>query len=266
MRHRLVTLVLLLIAAALLLLGTSLNAIAANEAGCPPDRPSGTPPNCCADGTTFREGACWPTNCPPGFVGTPPHCQRTCGPDKVVVGQTCYDPCPPGTIGTPPNCSCPAGHDWDAGSNACKERPKCTGGMVGTPPNCKCPRGKILVAGDCVEETCTGGMIKSGDKCVCKPGETIFGNKCAVCPGNRFTISDECLLYVKCRWRGRAPACDGSCQPGEKGHTRSKNGAGNLAPKFPGVPDPGNYLQMDSFGEPCWTGTKVLCCHGAFSE
>jgi hypothetical protein len=62
------------------------------EGFCPPDRPSGTPPNCCAEGTTFREGACWPTNCPPGTVGTPPHCDRTCAPGKVKVDQTCYEP------------------------------------------------------------------------------------------------------------------------------------------------------------------------------
>jgi hypothetical protein len=190
-----------------------------------------------------------------------PHCQRTCGPDKVVVGQACYDPCPAGTTGTPPNCFCPAGQDWDAGANACKERPKCTGGMVGTPPNCKCPGGKVLVGGNCVEEKCTGGRIRSGDQCVCEAGEFFYNGNCVVCPGNRFTKSNTCLLYVQCTWRGTAPACDGSCRPGETGHTRSKNGAGNLAPKLPGL-DPRDFLAMSNFGESCWTGTKVLCCRG----
>ena len=64
-----------LIAAGTLLLGFSFTASAANE---------GT----CAEGTTFREGFCYPTNCPPNYVGTPPHCQRTCGPGKIIVDQT----------------------------------------------------------------------------------------------------------------------------------------------------------------------------------
>src|SRR5262249_38692339 len=72
------------------------------EGLCPDDRPVGTPPNCCAHGTVFREGACYPETCGPGTVGTPPHCQRTCGEGKVLVDQTCYDPCPPGTLGAPP--------------------------------------------------------------------------------------------------------------------------------------------------------------------
>jgi hypothetical protein len=258
LRKSLVIQVSLLLAAAVLILGLSFDASANN---CPPDRPSGTPPNCCAEGTTFREGFCYPTNCPPGFVGTPPHCQRTCGPDKIVVGQACYDPCPAGTTGTPPNCFCPAGQDWDVAASVCKERPKCTGGMVGTPPNCKCPGGKVAVAGNCVEEACPGGMIRSGGQCVCEPGEFFYKGKCVVCPGNRFTKSNTCLLYVQCTWRGTAPACDGSCPRGETGHTRSKNGAGNLAPKLPGV-DPRDYLSMSDFGESCWTGTKVLCCRG----
>jgi hypothetical protein len=251
----------LLIAAAVLIFAALPNANGANEGTCPPDRPSGTPPNCCAEGTTFREGFCYPTNCPPGYFGTPPHCQRTCGPDKVVVGQACYDPCPAGTTGTPPNCFCPAGQEWDGKASACKERPKCTGGMVGTPPNCKCPGELVEAGGSCVP--CAGGMIKSKGKCVCESGERYdeAAGKCVTCPGNRFTKSKSCLRYVQCTWRGTAPACDGSCPPGWKGHTRSDDGKGNFAPKFPGM-DPTEFFSMDEFGESCWTGTKMLCCRG----
>jgi hypothetical protein len=94
----------------------------------------------------------------------------------------------------PPNCSCPAGHDWDAGASACKERPKCTGGKVGMPPNCKCPGNKVSAGENCVE--CTGGTIKKGDKCVCEAGERFdeARGQCVVCPGNRFTKSTSNAL------------------------------------------------------------------------
>ena len=126
------------------------------EGFCPSDRPNGTPPNCCPQGTTFREGACWPTECGPGTVGVPPHCDRVCPPGKIKVDQTCYDPCPPTTVGTPPNCKCPEGQYWDDAAKVCK--PKCTGGMVGTPPNCQCPTGTVLTNGTC--QQCQGGKVR----------------------------------------------------------------------------------------------------------
>ena len=95
-------------------------AVSPPKASARPDRPKGTPPNCCPQGTTFREGACWPTECGPGTVGAPPHCERACPPDKIIVDQTCYDPCPTDTIGTPPNCKCPDGQYWDDAAKVCK--------------------------------------------------------------------------------------------------------------------------------------------------
>lgn len=212
------------------------------EGFCPPDRPSGTPPNCCAEGTTFREGACWPTNCPPGTVGTPPHCQRTCGPGKVLVDQTCYDPCPAGTTGTPPKCFCPAGQDWDAGANACKERPKCTGGMVGTPPNCKCPPGTApAFNGTCQE--CKGGREVIDGQCDCPGGTIAFPKTTSNCvKGNR----------VVCRWRSDAPFCDGACEAGEdyRGASSSPSGEDwSGGGRIPG-----------GFGNSCATGSKYYCC------
>jgi len=41
---------------------------------CPADRPVGTPPNCCPQGTHFTEGSCYPLTCSPGWTGAPPHC------------------------------------------------------------------------------------------------------------------------------------------------------------------------------------------------
>ena len=46
----------LLIVAAIFVLGSSFPASSGSEGACPPDRPNGTPPECCPDGTTFREG------------------------------------------------------------------------------------------------------------------------------------------------------------------------------------------------------------------
>lgn len=258
----------LLIAAAVLVLGFSLDASATDA--CPPDRPSGTPPNCCAEGTTFREGFCYPTNCPPGHLGTPPHCQRTCAPDKVIVGQACYDPCPAGTTGTPPNCICPEGRDWDAGANACKERAKCTGGMVGTPPNCKCPSGTVLANGSC--QNCEGGKVAKGGKCECPPGTgAALNGICRQCEGGRVTINGQCACpegtiawprttsncvkgnRVVCTWRGTAPLCDGSCEAGEeyRGAGRSSTEQ-NAGPEYRG-----------GFGSSCATGSKHLCCRPA---
>lgn len=209
------------------------------EGFCPPDRPSGTPPNCCAEGTTFREGACWPNNCPPGTVGTPPHCQRTCGPGKVLVDQTCHDPCPTGTTGTPPNCFCPAGQDWDAAAKACKERPKCTGGMVGTPPNCKCPSGTEPLNGTCRQ--CEGGRVVIDGQCDCPAGTIAFPRTNSDCvKGNR----------VVCRWRGTAPLCDGACEAGE-----AYRGAG-----YSSTEQTAGAEYRGGFGSSCATGSKHLCC------
>ena len=211
------------------------------EGFCPPDRPSGTPPNCCAEGTTFREGACWPTNCPPGTVGTPPHCDRTCGPGKVKVDQTCYDPCPPGTTGTPPKCFCPAGQDWDAGANACKERPKCPEGMTGTPPKCKCPKGSELFNGTCRQ--CEGGRVVIDGHCGCPEGTIAWPRTTSDCvKGNR----------VVCTWRGTAPFCDGSCEAGEE--------YGGASTSASGSDWSGGDRMPGGFGKSCASGSKFYCC------
>jgi hypothetical protein len=266
-RPLVIWLALLLIATTIVFFGSSLNANAANEGVCPPDRPSGTPPNCCAEGTTFREGFCYPTNCPPGMVGTPPHCQRTCGPDKVVVGQACYDPCPAGTTGTPPNCFCPAGQEWDAKASACKEPPKCLGGMVGTPPNCKCPSGTVLSNGTCTK--CGGGKVATGGSCECPRGTApALNGTCRQCEGGRVVIDGQCKCppgmisfpkttsacvkgtRIVCRWRGTAPFCDGACEAGEdyRGAGRSSTEQ-NAGPEYRG-----------GFGSSCASGSKHLCC------
>jgi len=250
------------------------------EGFCPPDRPVGTPPNCCAEGTTFREGACWPTNCPPGTVGTPPHCQRTCAPGKILVDQTCYDPCPTGTTGTPPNCFCPKGQEWDDAAKACKERPKCTGGKVGTPPNCKCPPDYFERNGTCYvfNKACPPGTVLFGygGEAACIDPETkevvvrCFRQK--TCPSGWKGAGlpddqgfDLCCLPRKkdtleemlnkhypnraCLWVGTAPFCDGKCPPDYRdGRYPSKDGKG----------------MPSGFGKPCITGMKVYCCRFDF--
>ena len=236
---------------------------------CPPERPSGTPPNCCEAGLTFREGFCRVTDCPPGTVGTPPHCDRVCGPGKIKVGQSCYDPCPPGTLGTPPNCKCPDWHDWDDGAKACVAR-KCTGGMVGTQPNCSCPSGSVLKGGAC--QACEGGKVPVKGECKCPKGTgASYDQTCKKCEGGRVTIDGLCQCpkgmmvwpnstsnCVKgtrevCVWRGTAPACDGSCKAGEEyrggGSSSTEQNAG---PEYRG-----------GFGDSCWTGSKHLCCRPA---
>jgi hypothetical protein len=212
------------------------------EGFCPPDRPSGTPPNCCPEDTTFREGFCRPTNCPPGSVGTPPHCQRTCGEGKVLVDQTCYDPCPPGTIGTPPSCRCPDGQIWDDSAKACKERPKCTGDMVGTPPNCQCPAKTVLKNGTCQE--CEGGRVAIKGKCACPKGTIAWPQDASDCvKGTR----------VVCTWRGTAPGCDGSCEAGEEYGGASSSASGEDWTGGGRIPG--------GFGSKCWSGSKFYCCH-----
>ena len=233
------------------------------EGLCPADRPVGTPPNCCAHGTVFREGGCYPETCGPGTVGTPPHCDRVCAPGKVKVDQSCYDPCPAGTLGTPPNCRCPSGQIWDKDANACKG---CPAGMVGTPPNCQCPAKTILVDGTC--QKCTGGRVVKDGQCKCPNGTGEHEGECRKCWGGRESVNGQCKCpvgkmafpnatsncvngtQIKCVWRGTAPFCDGECLPGEQanggGDTRNSNTA------------PVEYRAL--FGKPCTSGGKMLCC------
>jgi hypothetical protein len=69
------------------------------------------------------------------------------------------------------------------------------------------------------------------------------------CPN---TIPKETAQNIECVWRGRAPACDGSCLYGEEEQTRAanENDAGKVRP-YRGV----------AFGAECLSGSKALCCH-----
>jgi hypothetical protein len=86
---------------------------------CPADRPNGTPPNCCPEGTRFAEGFCRSDRCSPGWTGSPPHCQPPAtqqAPAPTAPPPTCKPP----LIGTPPNCHCPGGYEFDPESNECR--------------------------------------------------------------------------------------------------------------------------------------------------
>lgn len=237
------------------------------EGLCPDDRPVGTPPNCCAHGTVFREGACYPETCGPGMVGTPPHCDRMCASGKIKVDQTCYDPCPAGTVGSPPNCRCPNGQIWDDAAKTCKG---CTGGMVGTPPNCQCPPKTVLQDGTC--QKCPSGKVVKDGQCQC-PSNTVYvqaDDKCRKCEGDKEVIKGQCACrsgtmefppnsdrcakgtQLKCRWDGTAPFCDGGCSPGEIEADRS--------------PDQNHVHEQEhvGFGKSCSTGSKVYCCRPGF--
>ena len=237
------------------------------EGLCPDDRPVGTPPNCCAHGTVFREGACYPETCGPGMVGTPPHCDRMCAPGKIKVDQTCYDPCPAGTLGTPPNCHCPSGQIWDKAENACKG---CPTGMVGTPPNCQCPPQTVLKDGTC--QKCTSGMVVKDGQCQC-PSNKVYvpeDDKCRKCDGDKEVIKGVCACrhgtmefppnsdlcakgtQLRCRWDGTAPFCDGGCSPGEieMDHGYDQNHV--------------MHQEDTGFGKSCSTGNKVYCCRPGF--
>ncbi|MGH6734632.1 MAG: hypothetical protein ACRECX_00925 [Methyloceanibacter sp.] len=96
------------------------------KATCPADRPVGTPPNCCPEGTQFNKGACYPPTCSPGWEGVPPDCT------------------PPTPVGPTPKKSCPDGSKVDA-TKPCPGEQHCTtcGGpgclQNGTP----CPFGGV---------------------------------------------------------------------------------------------------------------------------
>jgi hypothetical protein len=86
---------------------------------CPADKPNGTPPNCCAPGTRFTEGFCYPDKCSPGWTGLPPHCQPPA--QQQQPQPTGPSPkCAPPLIGTPPNCHCPGGYSFDPESKMCE--------------------------------------------------------------------------------------------------------------------------------------------------
>ena len=66
------------------------------------------------------------------------------------------------------------------------------------------------------------------------------------------TIANE--QPVECVWRGRAPFCNGSCGSTEQfmGEAHDRDSAQDL----------GSTRDFkDSFGKPCSTGKKALCCH-----
>jgi uncharacterized repeat protein (TIGR01451 family) len=87
---------------------------------CPPNRPIGTPPNCCPIGTTYRMGRCYADRCAPGMIGRPPHCR----PAKTTPTPT---PKPTPTGPTP---------------KPVPQKPKCSGDKVpGVGGRCVCPDG-----------------------------------------------------------------------------------------------------------------------------
>jgi hypothetical protein len=57
--------------------------------------------------------------------------------------------------------------------------------------------------------------------------------------------------FSGCRWVGTAPFCDGACDRSETEVTQLSS-----IPDFWQTP----LIQNSSFGEPCYTGTKSLCC------
>jgi hypothetical protein len=77
---------------------------------CPADKPNGTPPNCCAPGTRFTEGFCYPDKCSPGWTGLPPHCQPPAQQQAPTpTGPTPKKVCPSYMVGSYPDCHCPEG-------------------------------------------------------------------------------------------------------------------------------------------------------------
>ncbi len=66
------------------------------------------------------------------------------------------------------------------------------------------------------------------------------------------TIANE--QPVECVWRGRAPFCNGSC-----GSTEQFMGAAHDRDSAQALGSTRDF--KDSFGKPCGTGSKALCCH-----
>jgi hypothetical protein len=62
------------------------------------------------------------------------------------------------------------------------------------------------------------------------------------------------VLADICYWRGTGPICEGSCQVGERVVERK----GGIFTPFSGPQE--GLTVMNKFGEPCITGSKVLCC------
>lgn len=171
---------------------------------CPPSKPVGTPPNCCAKGLQYRDGACRcrpgtqldkrgvciavkqaPAKCPPNRpVGTPPNC---CPKGMLYRDGACRCPegrqlnsrgvcipivrapekCPPNRpVGTPPNC-CPQNSQYKNGACVCPP------GTTGVPPFCnKQPEAKPQKQPELKSQKkqCSGGMVGTPPDCKCPPG------------------------------------------------------------------------------------------------
>jgi hypothetical protein len=143
-------------------------ACAVEKEVCPPSKPMGTPPNCCAQGFEYRDSAC---RCP---VGMQLDKRGVC-----VAVQKLPRKCPVNRpIGTPPNC-CPKGMTYRDGACRCpdgmqlsrrgicivipKAPEKCpVERPVGTPPNC-CPKGMQYKNGAC---RCQAGTELKNGVCI----------------------------------------------------------------------------------------------------
>ncbi len=101
---------------------------------CPADRPVGTAPNCCPEGTAFKNGVCLRTQKTPAEPQ-----KKDCGPGRVNMGGICvktgkekFPPVEQEQVPPPKQNACPP------------ERP------VGSYPNC-CPPGYVLMLKGCVK-------------------------------------------------------------------------------------------------------------------
>jgi hypothetical protein len=93
----------------------------------------------------------------------------------------------------------------------------------------RCPDGKVRQ-----EVLDKGNVICCGTTSDKYKFEPVFGE------GPEFA-------FLACYWNGTAPFCDGSCKRGEIAKSASKDGRNT-----------GKFRR--SFGEPCVSGLKHLCC------
>ena len=128
---------------------------------CPPNRPVGTYPNCCPQGTHVGQGG----GCVQGRAAPP------CRPGMVPKAGG--------------GCDCPQGTHFANG--ACVQgsaAPSCRPGMVAKAGGgCDCPQGTHFANGVCVQgraaPSCRPGMVpKAGGGCDCPPGTVFRYNTC----------------------------------------------------------------------------------------
>lgn len=205
------------LAAAIVLVATSLAAISPSFAQSKPDSTQATavgalPPSNCPNIQTqwYAAGVV-----PSGYYkqANPPY---SCLPIPACAGNQVF------STGSE-SCGCPAGTTWNSGYNTCHT--PCAGGTAWNGSSCAniCPGGTSWNGSSCASicsagtawngttcaSVCTGGQTWNGSSCSCPAGGNWNGSSCVTCGAGTSWNGSTCASICTGgqNWNGSACAC-----------------------------------------------------------